>query len=62
MADQIDEITPNIALPLPNKENELAHDVERLRDALILLDSFSQMVIEAIEDIESRLNNLEQAP
>lgn len=42
MADQFDEITPNLGLPLPHPENELAHDVGRLRDALIQLDFFAR--------------------
>lgn len=34
----IDEKTPNLGLPLPHPTNKLNEDVDRLRDALALLD------------------------
>ncbi|EIW6162797.1 tail fiber domain-containing protein [Salmonella enterica subsp. enterica serovar Saintpaul] len=40
----IDENTPRIALEKPNKSNSLAHDVERLRDALVKLDNVTALV------------------
>ncbi|EOH1034877.1 tail fiber domain-containing protein [Salmonella enterica] len=40
----IDENTDRIALEKPNKSNSLAHDVERLRDALVKLDNVVALV------------------
>jgi hypothetical protein len=35
----IDQTTPHLSLPLPHRENPLAHDVDRIRAALLLLDA-----------------------
>lgn len=32
------DLTPNLGLPLPHPENELAEDVIRIRDAFTVLD------------------------
>lgn len=37
--NNIEEVTANVKLPLPNAENDLAFDVERVRQAMQTIDS-----------------------
>ena len=46
----VDERTPTLGLPLPNRLNDSRDDVERLRQALDLIDAAQQLVELALAD------------
>lgn len=51
----IDEKTPNLQLPLPNKQNLLSNDVERIAQALTLLDAELKKLFVAFDDLKQEI-------
>ena len=50
LGDPVDERTPTLGLPLPHRLNDSRDDVERLRQALDLIDMAQQLVELALAD------------
>ena len=50
LGDPVDERTPTLDLPLPHRLNDSRDDVERLRQALLLIDTAQQLVELALAD------------
>jgi hypothetical protein len=50
LGDPVDERTPTLDLPLPHRLNDSRDDVERLRQALDLIDAAQQLVELALAD------------
>ena len=50
LGDPVDERTPTLNLPLPHRLNDSRDDVERLRQALDLIDMAQQLVELALAD------------
>lgn len=50
LGDPVDERTPTLNLPLPHRLNDSRDDVERLRQALDLIDTAQQLVELALAD------------
>lgn len=57
----IDDKTPNLQLPLPNKQNLLSTDVERIAEALKLIDKSFGNLQQALEDFKSDIGELNEA-
>lgn len=51
----IDDKTPNLQLPLPNKQNLLSADVERIAQALTLLDAELKKIFVAFDDLKQEI-------
>lgn len=51
----IDEKTPNLQLPLPNKQNLLSNDVERIAQALTLLDAEIKKLFVAFDGLKQEI-------
>lgn len=51
----IDDKTPNLQLPLPNKQNLLSADVERIAQALTLLDAELKKIFVAFDGLKQEI-------
>lgn len=47
----VDDRTPNLNLPLPHIQNDLAYDVARLRSALQAIDAAIAALQQLLEDL-----------
>lgn len=51
----IDEKTPNLQLPLPNKQNLLSADVERIAQALTIIDTEIKKLFVAFDELKQEI-------
>lgn len=56
----IDEKTPNLQLPLPNKQNLLSHDVERIAQALTAIDAEIKKLYLAFDEFKQAILTLNE--